>query len=84
MILGYALCIANLVDCRPMTKADEYDACHQIYPRAVAWILSDIQQIQPFRVKGHLGLFEVPYGEKQSTLKEVACSFSLSWPRDHP
>jgi hypothetical protein len=72
MILGYALCIVNLVDCRPMTKADEKDACCQVYPRAVAWILSDVTEIPPFRVKGHLGLFEVPYGERQSTLMEAA------------
>ena len=84
MILGFALCIANLVDCRPMTKDDEKAACCQVYPRAVAWILSDVKPIQPFRVKGQLGLFEVPYGEKQSTLREAACSFSLTWPEDHP
>jgi len=72
MILGFALCTANLVDCRAMTKADEKDACCKVYPRAVAWILSDIKQIQPFRVKGQLGLFGVPYEERQSTLKEAA------------
>lgn len=72
MILGFALCTANLVDCRPMTKADEKDACCEVYPDAVAWILSDVKPIQPFRLKGQLGLFEVPYGERQSTLTEAA------------
>jgi hypothetical protein len=56
---GKALCIARVVDCRPMTKADESLACCAIYPGAWAWILEDIRPIRPFPVRGQLGLFDV-------------------------
>src|ERR1700741_488756 len=34
---GYALAIAELVDCRPMTKSDESAACCACYRGAEAW-----------------------------------------------
>jgi hypothetical protein len=55
---GYAIAIANLVDCRPMTERDEPDACCPAYPGAFAWVLEDIRKIEPFPVKGRLGIFE--------------------------
>jgi len=57
--LGVAVCITHLVDCRPMTKGDEKAACCELYPRAVAWVLSDTKAITPFPVKGQLGIFEI-------------------------
>jgi len=56
---GQAIAIARLVDCRPMTRADEKAACCEIYNGAFAWVLEDIRRINPFPVKGKLGLFEV-------------------------
>lgn len=56
---GKAVCVVELVDCREMTKSDETDACCQIYPEAKAWVLRDVQLIEPFPVKGQLRLFEV-------------------------
>jgi len=56
---GKALAIANLIDCRPMTKADESEAKCEIYPSAFAWKLSNICKIDPFPVKGSLGIYEV-------------------------
>ena len=56
---GKALCIVNVVDCRPMTKADETAAMCELYPGAYAWLLADIKRIEPFAVKGSLGLYEV-------------------------
>ena len=58
---GKAVCIVTLDDCRPMTAHDEKDACCPLYDRANAWILTELRQIVPFPVKGHLGLFEVPF-----------------------
>lgn len=58
---GKALAIANLVECRPMLESDEIGACCPIYPRAVAWVFSRIIPIQPFDVRGQLGIFEVDY-----------------------
>jgi len=60
---GVALCIAKLIDCRPMTKADEKAAMCELYPGAYAWLLADIQPIEPFAVKGSLDLYEVPLPE---------------------
>ena len=58
-VSGNAIAIADLVDCRPMTKADEIQACCDVYPRARSWILHNVRAIKPFKVKGKLGLFEV-------------------------
>lgn len=54
---GHAVAVADLVDCREMTKKDEKAACCKIYPNAKAWILSNIRPIKPFPAKGKLGLF---------------------------
>ena len=56
---GCAVAVAELVDCRPMTVADEYAAKCPIYPNAVAWVLQNVQAIKPFPVKGQLGIYEV-------------------------
>jgi hypothetical protein len=58
---GCALAIADLIDCRPMTKRDETAAQCEIYPNAFAWVLTNIRPISPFPVKGRLGLYEVGY-----------------------
>lgn len=58
---GCALAIAELIDCRPMTKRDEVAAQCEIYPNAFAWVLTDIRPITPFPVKGRLGLYEVDF-----------------------
>jgi len=56
---GVALCVAMLRQCRPMTPEDETLARCRIYDRAVAWCLGKVWPLQPFRVKGQLGLFTV-------------------------
>jgi hypothetical protein len=58
---GQALCIAEIVDCIPMTKEHEKAACCPLYDRANSWMLENIRPIKPFPVKGQLGLFEVPF-----------------------
>lgn len=58
-LAGYALAVANLIDCRPMTREDEENAQCEVYVNAYSWILTDITKIQPFPVKGQLGLYEV-------------------------
>lgn len=59
-----AFAVATLADCRPMMHQDQPDACCEIYDRANAWILTDVEPIEPFPVKGQLGLFEVEYNER--------------------
>lgn len=57
---GHAIATAELVDCRPMTFADEVDACCPLYEGAYSWVLKNVTRIgSPFRVNGKLGLFEV-------------------------
>lgn len=58
---GKALCTARLIDCRPMTKADEEAARCDVYDGAFSWVLEDVRKIKPFPVKGRLGLYEVDY-----------------------
>jgi hypothetical protein len=61
---GVALCIVELADIRPMTPNDEVAACIEIYPRAQAWIISNLRVLKkPFPVKGQLGLYEVTLPE---------------------
>jgi len=56
---GYALAIADLVACCPMTKADEIAAHCARYPGAYSWVLRNIRKIPTFPVRGRLGLYEV-------------------------
>jgi len=59
MKLGKALCIAELVDCRAMTKDDEVAACCELYDGTFAWVLENIRPVEPFGVKGKLRLYKV-------------------------
>lgn len=56
---GCAVAVADIVDCRPMTEADEAAAGCKVYPNAQAWVLSNIRTITPFAVRGRLGLYDV-------------------------
>ena len=62
---GCAVALATLIDCRPMTRADEAKACCSIYPGAYAWVLRDIRPLRPFPVRGQLGLYDalIPKGD---------------------
>jgi len=58
---GFALCVVNLKNCRPMIETDEagarckYDKKKKLF----AWVLTEIREIEPFRVRGHQRLFDV-------------------------
>lgn len=65
---GCALAVAELIDCRPMTKSDEIPAQCSIYPNAFAWVLSNVRPIDPFPVKGRLGLYEVEFPRKAASV----------------
>jgi len=58
-LAGFALAIADVVYCRPMTLQDETTAHCRVYPNAYAWVLQNIRKIQPFAVRGKLGLYDV-------------------------
>lgn len=56
---GCAVAVVELTDCRPMMLSDEAAAKCPIYDDAVAWVLRNIRAIEPFPMRGQLGLFEV-------------------------
>lgn len=57
---GFALAVAVLDDCRPMTRRDEREACCRVYPGAQSWVLRDVRKIEPVPIKGALGVFDCP------------------------
>ena len=69
---GYILCKAMLVDCIYMTKEyveqmkkdnlTEY-LCGDYQEGRYAWVLDDVEPIEPILVKGHLGIWN--YDEKK-------------------
>lgn len=61
---GKAICIAELYDIKPMTKEHELWAQCEVYPRAQSWFLRNIIPIDPFDIKGGLGLFNVDVTNK--------------------
>ena len=56
---GFALAVVRLKDCRPMTRADERAACCTTYAGAYSWVFDEINRVQPFEVRGQLGVFDV-------------------------
>lgn len=69
---GYILCKAMLVDCIYMTKEyveqmkkdnpTEY-LCGDYQEGRYAWVLDDVELVEPILVKGHLGIWN--YDEKK-------------------
>lgn len=55
---GCALAVVELVDCRPMTKADEAAAGCDVYDGAYAWVLANTRRLRPVPIKGQLGVYE--------------------------
>ena len=60
---GMAICIVDVVGCRPMTKDDEEAACFDWNEKLWAWPLENLRVIEPFPVKGQLNIFNVDYEE---------------------
>lgn len=56
---GVALCVVDVVDCRPMRGADWAGACCDYYARAFGWHLTNRRAVRPFEVKGRQKLFDV-------------------------
>lgn len=56
---GVALCIVEVLDCRPMIAADQAAAGIPFLPGHFAWVLGQVRRVEPFAVSGQLGLFTV-------------------------
>ena len=59
--LGQAIGVVDIWDCELMVKDDEKLALCPLYPGAWIWRCKDPRAIEPFAVKGRLGLYEVDY-----------------------
>jgi len=59
LLSGFALCIVELIECRPMLVTDEKAARCPWRRDLYSWVLTDIRPIQPFRVRGRQGIYEV-------------------------
>jgi len=57
--VGVALCLARIVDCRPMREEDDVAACCPWTSGRYAWVIDGVLRVDPFRVKGARGLFPV-------------------------
>ena len=62
---GKAVAVCRLVGCRPMQDVDETSTCCRRYPGAYSWMLQDVYAIDPFPVRGCLGLYDVEFPEGQ-------------------
>ena len=59
-LYGQALCLARLVEVRPMQQGDEEEALmDEIDPEAFSWVLEEVRPVVPFPVKGKQGFYEV-------------------------
>jgi len=67
--LGMALCVANLIACDPMKPEDYERAKCDYYLDLYSWKLDDIRPINPFPVKGMLGLYDVDVEGKIEFMK---------------
>lgn len=63
---GVALCIVDVIDCRPMTREDEKAACFPLFDGAWAWEINNLRVVEPFPVKGQLNIYNVDYEESKS------------------
>ena len=57
--LGMALCIVQLVHCRPMALVDQERACCPMRKELWSWFFTHRRTIDPFPVIGRQGFYEV-------------------------
>ncbi|MES1204616.1 MAG: response regulator [Pseudomonadota bacterium] len=79
---GYAIAVGQLVDCRPMNKADEADAGKKFYANAQAWVFATVRPIRIFPVKIGRNVFEVEipsFGIQR--IAKVALTPAMDWSR---
>ena len=56
---GCAVALVDLVDCRPMTRADEGDALSERWVGTKAWVLENPRRVKQVPVSGRLGVYDV-------------------------
>ena len=76
---GCMIGIVDLLDCRPMKKADEDAALCDFQPGAYAWVTRPIAFCRPDPVLGKLHLYEVP-DSKVIRLKDDQKDWTYNYP----
>jgi hypothetical protein len=66
---GFALALADLVDCRPMEGKDEAAARCKRYDGAYAFVLANVRPIVPLPVRGARRIFDVDIAESDITFR---------------
>mgnify|MGYP006992416908 CR=1 FL=1 len=56
---GCAVCLVEVIDCRPMRRKDWRAACIAPYAPAFGWHLANIRPVPPIQVRGRLQIFTV-------------------------
>ena len=56
---GHAIAVVDVVDSRPMTRADEAAALSEYRPGNKAWVLENPRRVKPVPVTGKQGVYEV-------------------------
>lgn len=56
---GETVCIAELIDCRPMTKSDSLRSMVSFSENLFAWELDNIRPLPPIQIQGSLSFFNV-------------------------
>jgi hypothetical protein len=77
---GCILGIIDLIDCRPMTKADEDGAFCDVFAGAYAWVVRPIAHCRPDAILGKLNLFDVP----ENKLVRLDCEIDSIFNYDPP
>lgn len=56
---GCAICLVEVIDCRPMRRQDWAAACIAPYAPAYGWHLANVRPVPPIPVRGTLKIFTV-------------------------
>jgi hypothetical protein len=59
LLRGHALCLVDVVDCRPATADDSHAACTAVDVGAWAWVLANPRPVERVAVTGKQGFFWV-------------------------
>lgn len=80
---GCALCIVDVIDCRPATPDDASAACFAPEPGSWAWVLANPRPVATSAVSGVLGLFwaeiACPLCGDDATRREAQCYQCGQW-----
>jgi len=60
---GHAVAVVELTEVRRMSPADERGACVRFEEGLFVWVLTNVRPIEPFPVRGQLGIYEVDVAE---------------------